>query len=647
MDYIATWLHDCDFLHSGCRRSTNAFRRPGSLQLLDVQKQCLVQVQQPEKYLALSYVWGGVRSTLRCKKENLISLMQPGSLSPSNATLPKTVADAMILTRALGLDYLWVDSLCIIQDDEENKMKEIARMGSIYSSAYFTIIAADGDDADHGLRGLKRGSTARKSPQVFLEFAPSKKFLIERYLGRFASIPKKWFTRAWTFQEFVLSKRMLIFLNGSVMWKCQEHEMYEDLSRPRKSIHGQMPHYTIDSMPSMAQYARLVVDYNHRKLTYDSDGLAAFSGVLEAYSPLLFRGNFQGLPELFFDIVLLWQPRKPVRRRILEGTGQACFPSWSWVSWEGSLCLRIWEESVKYQQNSSSEQTDESSGSLIQIKPVTQWYKIESTTGYKHAINSDRPRNYAYSRIHAAKYTQMITCCQNLSQGQIDYPDPEECGPSTSYDLSGSTQRYEQLPISSEHRSVSVKHFAQCAVEQGTPPKTDDCRLLFCSTKRSFLTIGTKVILSCFHEAEDSPNFLSCVSVDLIDTHGNWAGILRLNTSDQPIEQYGPIELITISEGKAQARSFRLREFFEEFDDDEIVEEIAFNAMGQEEYQKCHNSPENPGGRYIQSFIDSYEFNNVLWIEWHGGVAYRRALGRVVKPVWDSQILEEIEVILG
>ena len=67
-------------------------------------------------------------------------------------------------------------------------------------------------------------------------------------------------------------------------------------------------------MPSMTQYAGLVIDYDHRKLTYDSDGLAAFSGVLEAYSPLLFRGNFRGLPELFFDIVLLWQPRKPVRR---------------------------------------------------------------------------------------------------------------------------------------------------------------------------------------------------------------------------------------------------------------------------------------------------------------------------------------------
>ena len=139
MDYIATWLHDCDFLHSACRRSTNAFRRPGSLQLLDVQKQCLVQVQQPEKYLALSYVWGGVRSTLRCRKENLISLMQPGSLSPSNATLPKIVTDTMILTRALSLEYLWVDSLCIIQDDE-NKIKEMARMGSIYSVEFFCLL---------------------------------------------------------------------------------------------------------------------------------------------------------------------------------------------------------------------------------------------------------------------------------------------------------------------------------------------------------------------------------------------------------------------------------------------------------------------------------------------------------------------------
>lgn len=231
-------------------------------------------------------------------------------------------------------------------------------MGSICSSAHFTIIAADGDDTDHGLRGLKRGSTARKSPQVFLEFAPSKKLLIDRNLESFASGP---------FRVRTL-KRMLLFLNASVMWKCQEHEIYEDLCKPRKSTQGQKPHYTIDSMPSMTQYARLVVGYNHRKLTCDSDRLAAFSGVLEAYSPLFFRGNFQGLPELCFDTLFLWQPRKPVRRRVLESTGQACFPSWSWVSWEGPLGLGIWKESVKYQQNSSSEQTDESSGSLIQIQ---------------------------------------------------------------------------------------------------------------------------------------------------------------------------------------------------------------------------------------------------------------------------------------
>lgn len=48
------------------------------------------------------------------------------------------------------------------------------------------------------------------------------------------------------------------------------------------------------------------------------------------------------------------------------------------------------------------------------------------------------------------------------------------------------------------------------------------------------------------------------------------------------------------------------------------------------------------GGRHVQSFFNSFEFYNVLWIEWHGGIAYRKALDRVVKPVWDSRILEEI-----
>lgn len=64
--------------------------------------------------------------------------------------------------------------------------------------------------------------------------------------------------------------------------------------------------------------------------------------------------------------------------------------------------------------------------------------------------------------------------------------------------------------------------------------------------------------------------------------------------------------------------------------------------MGKEEYQKWHNSPENPWRQACSKLLQQLRVYNVLWIEWHGGIAYRKALDRVVKPVWDSRILEEI-----
>lgn len=102
------------------------------------------------KYVALSYVWGQV-STFRLGRNNLERLSAEGSLSAIRHELPRTVNDAIDLIAALGQRYLWVDSLCLVQDDEEDVSMGIEQMNSIYHGSYLTIVAASGADASAGL----------------------------------------------------------------------------------------------------------------------------------------------------------------------------------------------------------------------------------------------------------------------------------------------------------------------------------------------------------------------------------------------------------------------------------------------------------------------------------------------------------------
>jgi len=86
---------------------------------------------------------------------NVVELQQPGSLATKSQPLPQTIEDALELASMLDLEYVWVDALCIIQDDPEDQGYQIGKMATIYSSAFLTIIAASGSHSDAGLPGLR------------------------------------------------------------------------------------------------------------------------------------------------------------------------------------------------------------------------------------------------------------------------------------------------------------------------------------------------------------------------------------------------------------------------------------------------------------------------------------------------------------
>ncbi len=166
------------------------------LLLIDTRRQCLVQMEWSCRYVALSYVWGDTNAFLTTT-DNIEQLYEPGALEQQLVRLPKIIKQAIALTSALDEQYLWVDALCIIQDGQD-KADQLNSMASLYANANLTIVAAKGEHAGAGFRGLQGISEPRFADQ---EVAP---ILPDQHLVRPSSkhlwddsLLQPWSSRAW------------------------------------------------------------------------------------------------------------------------------------------------------------------------------------------------------------------------------------------------------------------------------------------------------------------------------------------------------------------------------------------------------------------------------------------------------------------
>jgi hypothetical protein len=234
IEYLQEWLEACDSSHTGTcdvptTSSTQLSSRPRWL--IDVENQCIVGGDVQGPYLALSYVWqdGTSKSDeqlpFQLSLNNIDALTSPNSMRPYTPQLPKTIIDAMEITLAIGKRYLWVDRLCIVQDDPQ-KEQEITRMDQIYSGAYLTLIAA----AKHGLYCTP--NVTFQNP-AYPDYRSSNWWDIQ---DRFASkidrdsriteyheaiSESKWAKRAWTYQEYIFSKLVVFLLDTRIFWQCE------------------------------------------------------------------------------------------------------------------------------------------------------------------------------------------------------------------------------------------------------------------------------------------------------------------------------------------------------------------------------------------------------------------------------------------
>lgn len=326
------------------------------------------------RYVALSYVWGKVPQRMMLLRSNWHVLKEPGALRPE--AVSKTINDAIILTGMLGFRYLWVDALCILQDnplvDKTNdKATHLTFMSQIYMHAELVIIAASGLDAEAGLQGL---SGTRNASQQIIKVPSSTPELPALHLMTAATIRPlwglnflhntKWTTRGWTLQELALSRRTLIFTETQVYWRCRQAHWAEDtLTETRLATcslrgFGNPPFLDLtghlDSEKTWNQLRAQIAEYSTRELTGEGDAHDAFSAVLQEFTRVTKEPFLWALPTSRFELGLCWTRHvqtknggadgSPLKRRTDVTTlpvtalkKQVHFPSWSWLGWAGSI----------------------------------------------------------------------------------------------------------------------------------------------------------------------------------------------------------------------------------------------------------------------------------------------------------------------
>lgn len=367
---IREWLKTCEIKHD---HPIPEFTGEMTIRLVDTKQKCLIEWKGPTseapRFVALSYVWGRSRQKVMLTTDRLSDFKQPGFFDRS---LDQTIRDSIDLVARIEEKYLWIDSLCILQDSRDDKDHQIPQMHKIYGKAILTIVAAHGDHADSGLPGVGVGSRIGNQFKLELDdirisFRSQTKFyapvldigFIENYLR--SSVYQG---RAWTFQESHLSARMLVFTKDQVYWECEKTAWCEETHWESDAIdfiswravknpcppdvwNDRFERRAYDILgtdeleqpePPRNSYAAIIKEYSNRELSHDQDILDACTGVLLSIKEREQSDFFFALRKKHFGNDLLFNILKAVPRRFPDqASAESGFPTWSWVSWKGAI----------------------------------------------------------------------------------------------------------------------------------------------------------------------------------------------------------------------------------------------------------------------------------------------------------------------
>ncbi|KAF9894338.1 hypothetical protein FE257_007841 [Aspergillus nanangensis] len=360
-DLLRGWVHRCESAHAhNCQPVW--VDELETARMVDVHARKIVPCPPHCRYVALSYVWGGVKA-------------QPGALETRR--LPQTIEDAISVAKELGFRYLWVDMLCVDQTGSPQQAQQIAIMDRIYQGATLTVVALADGHADAGLPGLR---SAYPRHAQGLEVVNDAEMLVLPPTAQHEQLSYQYKFRAWTMQEEALSRRRIAFTKHEAHFVCNHANYYEtidesvdpaeyfvlydeddmgtwlmNLDKVRETC---APEQRMDV--ALGIYRNAVDEYTLRKMTNESDSLNAFVGLQNHLARNLFgnRTFVWGLPLQDCPQSLRW-----FHRRKCTPKRRPQFPSWSWTGWEG-------EVSYSGHMNLMSDENSELSDRVVDMRPT-------------------------------------------------------------------------------------------------------------------------------------------------------------------------------------------------------------------------------------------------------------------------------------
>lgn len=347
-------MNTCLENHTSCRQ-----HRPSQIpsRLLEIFQNSenatcvrLVDTESPcAPFFALSYCWGQDQP-LKTRKSNIGTLQRGLELE----RLPCTIRDAITVTQSMGVAHIWIDAFCIVQDDEDDKIRELALMPDIYSGALVTIIAADSDACTKGFL-----NTSPAAPMFHMTVETDSGEQGPLFLEPVRLMPPI-DARAWTYQEGessvcleddrqiandlqgILSPRVLYFNSRLSVWDCAEQTIASSGKIGLQSDDGILAerHFLRTDHTERRIWWNSVGTYSRRKLTFMADKPNAFAGIAEQFA----RGFYdeKRMPGEYLaghwtsdlSISLGWGVEGYSRR---PKPAELQAPSWSWMSIDGEI----------------------------------------------------------------------------------------------------------------------------------------------------------------------------------------------------------------------------------------------------------------------------------------------------------------------
>ncbi|SCO53270.1 related to tol protein [Fusarium fujikuroi] len=295
------------------------------------------------RYVALTYCWGPephARKQLKTTRDNISQHQR----QIPEFSLPQVIKDAVSVTRALSVPFLWVDALCILQDDVSDWENQCAVMERIYGNAYAAVAATFSDNCEQGF--------LKKTERILVPF---RTHLNDTYAFAIYSPPhlindanevsdSPWARRGWTFQERISSTRILMFSKGDIYVKCK---YFNESTGGHRVTHEEyyimLDRVTIDSGSTAANYQEwsdIIAQIHPRRhqLTRKTDFLPSIAGIASLFSKRLNDDYAAGLWKNNMHQSLCWaagEEDKPSHQDLLQrlrAPSPYIAPSWSWAS---------------------------------------------------------------------------------------------------------------------------------------------------------------------------------------------------------------------------------------------------------------------------------------------------------------------------